>query len=624
MIGALTALLAVYTAAHARETVPLDAFAMMPTVLDAAVSPDGKKLGIVRSTSKAGNYLLEIRRTDNLGAKPVRIGSEVMELRSFNWLNNDRLLVNFRQNVKAANSDYWVNKLAVIKSDASGKWVELPDNSTLLSLWRQNPSEIILEVDANDNRIPDVMRFNIRSGRTSLILRGNDRMGNYMVDIDGEVRAANGYDPSSGSIKLFMRTKGSSTWKETFSISPAKRENFSSLGFSVENPNEIYVSANAGQDKAGIYTFNVETGQLSDRIFGLKSVDARGIIRSLKPGRVGELTGFTYYSSGLKRYFIDEGEKALFDGVQALFPGKTVSLASRSDDDNAIVIYTSGGRDPGSYYLLLGKSKLEFIASRLPLLKEEHLSDVRYVRFKARDGLTIPAYITLPVGEAPFPAVVMPHGGPWSRDTGGFDEWAQLLAHHGYVVIQPQFRGSEGFGLAHWIAGDAKWGLEMQDDVDDAAMYLVDKGLATSDQLAIFGWSYGGYSAFVGAMRDNNIYQCSIPGAGVSDLSLIRGGLAESKFSKILQRPTIKGVSPVEQVEKVNIPMLIVHGDIDRIVEPVHSRKLVSRLKDLDKDYRYIELKGADHYLSRLYYNHKTEFYGALLEFLASDKCFGQ
>lgn len=609
----------------ARETVPLDAFAMMPTVLDVAVSPNGKQIGIIRATSKEGGYVLEIRETRDLESKPVRIGAERMELREFYWVNNDRVLVGFRQNVKSSNSDYWVEKYATIKADATGKWEELPESTTkIVSLLPKDSNEILIETDANENRIPDVMRFNVNNGRTSLVLRGNDRMGDYNADIDGEVRGATGYDAASGEIQIYARLKGSNDWKLIRTVDPKKRETFDIRGFSVENPNEVYILASNGQDKAGIHTLNIETGQISERLFGLKSVDATNIIRSGKRDTMGLVTGFIYYTNGPKRYFIDGNEKAIHDGVKALFPGKDANLVSRSGDDNAIVIRTSSPKDPGSFYLLTNLSKLEFIASHLPLLKPEHLADVKLTRFKARDGLTIPAYITQPEGDGPFPAIVMPHGGPWARDYGGFDEWAQLLAHHGYIVIQPQFRGSEGFGLNHWIAGDAEWGLKMQDDVDDAALFLVEKGLATRDKLAIFGWSYGGYSAFVGAMRDDNIYQCSIPGAGVSDLSLIRGGLAESKYLRQLQRPTIKGVSPIDQVEKVNIPMLVVHGDIDRIVEVSHSRRFVDKLESLGKDYKYVELKGADHKGNQLYYNHKTEFYSALLDFLASDKCFGK
>jgi len=160
----------------------------------------------------------------------------------------------------------------------------------------------------------------------------------------------------------------------------------------------------------------------------------------------------------------------------------------------------------------------------------------------------------------------------------------------------------------------------MQDDNDDAAMYLVEKGLATKDKLALFGWSYGGYAGFAASMRENNIYQCSIAGAGVSDLNRINATLNESIFLRELQRPTIDGVNPIKHVDKVNIPILVVHGDIDVRVPVKHSREFVELLEKFNKDYKYVELKDADHFSNTLFHDHKTEFYTAMIDFL-QNKC---
>jgi dipeptidyl aminopeptidase/acylaminoacyl peptidase len=215
----------------------------------------------------------------------------------------------------------------------------------------------------------------------------------------------------------------------------------------------------------------------------------------------------------------------------------------------------------------------------------------------------------------------MPHGGPWARDVNIYDEWSQLLAHHGYIVIQPQFRGSTGYGLEHWKAGDKEWGLEMQNDNDDAALYLVKKGWADKDKLAIFGWSYGGYAAFAGSMREDNIYQCSIAGAGVTDLNRINATLfGANRFGRIFQAPTVKGISPIEQPEMVNIPLLIIHGDIDQRVPVEQSRLFVDKLNKLGKDFKYVELEGADHFYNTLYYRHKIQLYTEMLDWL-ENKC---
>ncbi|MCO4797924.1 MAG: S9 family peptidase [Colwelliaceae bacterium] len=604
------------------EPLPIDAFAMMPVIRSVSVSDDGKKIAILRATSKFGDYIIEIRDTNNLSKAPITLGASKMKVSNVVWLNNEKLGVQFRQILKDGNRKYWVNEFAIVNADGKGKWLVPTRNKKLsgFSILDRLPEikdEILVETDVNKNRIPDVVRYNIVTGRSVTVMRGNTKQqGSFIADHDGEIRGATGWNSSDAAIDQFARIKGSDEWKRVFQISPKSREEYTFLGFSKENPNEVYVNANLGEDKTGIYTFNIETGKYSERLFGLKSVDTNGIIRS----KNGDFLGFSYDSKHPKRYFTDGKEQALYDSLKPLFENKFISIISRSDDDNALVVMTRSAKDSGSYYLITHMQKLEKIGERLPLLKAENLSEVKYISYKARDGRKIKAYVTIPNGKGPFPAIVLPHGGPWVRDTVVFDEWSQLLANNGYVVIQPNYRGSKGYGLEHWMAGDNNWGLTMQDDLDDAAMYLVKKGLTTKDKLAMFGWSYGGYAAFAGSMRENNIYQCTVAGAGVSDLGRINATLHESRFLRELQRPTLTGISPLDQVEKVNVPILVIHGDIDGRVPIVHSRKFVDQLIKLNKDHKYIELEEADHFSDTLFYDHKTKFYSELIDWL-DNKC---
>ena len=199
-----------------------------------------------------------------------------------------------------------------------------------------------------------------------------------------------------------------------------------------------------------------------------------------------------------------------------------------------------------------------------------------------------------------------------------YDEWAQMLANQGYVVFQPNYRGSDGLGKDYWIAGDNKWGHEMQDDVEDGMNTLVEQGIADPDKLAIFGWSYGGYSAFAAATREDPMFNCMVAGAGVSDLSRIRGGLSGSRFARRFQKPTISGISPVDEIDKVSKPMLIVHGDFDSTVPVEHSRRFVERLKNKGADYKYIEIIDMAH--SPLEYDQNMQWFPDLFEFFDT-KC---
>jgi dipeptidyl aminopeptidase/acylaminoacyl peptidase len=601
----------------------IDAFSMSSAIRSVEVSPNGKKLAILGATSKNGDYIIEIRDPSDLESKPVRLGADKMKISSIIWLNDEKLGVMFRQILEDGNRKYWVNKFAITDADGKGDWL-LPFKNkrnvqfNIINILPDNKDEVLVEVDINNNYIPDVVRFNINTGRSVTLMRGNEKVsGGFVSDYDGDIRIAQGWNKSENAIDYYARNKGDDEWKVIKQVSPKQRENYEILGFTKENPNEVYINANMGENTTGVYIYNIKTGQYSERQFGLKSVDTDGVVLDSD----GTLQGFRYTTKQPKLYYTDPNLQALNESVSSLFKDKFVRIISSSNDENVLVLSVSADDNPGSFYIVTNKEKLSKIGERLPFIDKNKLGTVKYISYKARDGRKIKAYVTIPsTKKGPYPAIVLPHGGPWVRDSIIFDEWAQLLAYHGYVVIQPNYRGSTGYGLEHWIAGDNNWGLKKQDDLDDAAQYLVDKGLATKDKLALFGWSYGGYAAFAASMRENNIYKCVVAGAGVSDLSRINATLNENRFLSILQRPTISGVSPVEQVNKVNVPILVVHGDIDSRVPVKHSRDFVSELEKHKKDFKYIELEDADHFSDTLFYNHKKEFYTELLSWF-DNKC---
>ncbi|MCE2390652.1 MAG: S9 family peptidase [Proteobacteria bacterium] len=336
------------------------------------------------------------------------------------------------------------------------------------------------------------------------------------------------------------------------------------------------------------------------------------------------MVGFTYESDRPRIYYVDEEEAALQKSIDAgLPPGNLNRIVDRADEDKYIVIRSKGPREPGRYYLLKDKTSIEAIG-HAAAVEPEQLGEKRAIWYTARDGRRIHAILTLPpFGEPPYPAVVNPHGGPSSRDGlfwngAWWDEWPQLLATRGYAVLQPNFRGSTGYGTEHFRAGAGEWGLAMQDDMDDGMLHLVREGIADPERMAIFGWSYGGYAAMVGSLREPNIYRCSIPGAGVSSMDLIRKEEWRHRFSEVLQRSR-GGVSPIELVDRVNVPVLLVHGDRDLIVDIKHSDLFAAELKKHGKPYRYVRLIDAAHTVDTLGYEHLMEFYPAMLDFLADD-----
>lgn len=620
-----------------QDEIPIDGFAMKPVFKNVVVSPDGKSMALLRAAHKGGYYIIEVFKTNALDKDPVRFAAnERSEFSSVRWLNNKQLMVRTSQNLQTQNDNYMVSQTAIVNANGKGTFKSLPDpRASVLSTLPLEPNYIMLSYDfegQTKNSIngqvsgyPDVVKYNIKTGRTKSIFRGSEKYpGGFLVDFNGELRSVSGYDFSSGARTMLVRKKGEEDWIPLKEMSRANRETFSIQGFDAKRPNIVLIRAHNGEDKVGLYEYDLETETMSEALFKLKSVDAGGFVRSRKPNNIGTVLGYNYQTDMSKTYWIDPARKALADGVSAIFPNQTVYINSASHDNKQMVLYVASGQNPGSYYLLSNFKDLKFIGATYPLLTQDNLAEADYVKYKARDGRKIYAYTTVPKGKGPFPTIVMPHGGPWVRDVGLYDEWSQVLASRGYAVIRPNYRGSTGYGLDHWKAGDAKWGYEMQDDLDDAAAYMVDKKIADPDRLAIFGWSYGGYAAFAAATREvESPYKCAIAGAGVANLDLIRASTGRSAGLRAYQRPTIKGLNPIDHVDRVKMPMLIIHGDQDERVDIKHSDAFVGKLKSRDKDFKYIVLKGANHFSSTLTYDHKIKFYTEMLDYLKT-KCFPQ
>jgi dipeptidyl aminopeptidase/acylaminoacyl peptidase len=252
------------------------------------------------------------------------------------------------------------------------------------------------------------------------------------------------------------------------------------------------------------------------------------------------------------------------------------------------------------------------IGARHTSIEAAYVGQVKPFTYTARDGMTIPAYLTLPPGSPGknLPLVVMPHGGPHARDTAVFYPWAQFLASRGYAVLQPQFRGSSGFGARHLEAGKFQWGLAMQNDVTDGVKHLIANGTADASKVCIYGWSYGGYAAMAGLTLTPELYKCGVAGAGISDLLLFLGDNTRwsedrGKFwkdyigSPNADRDRLIATSPIKQVGRIRVPLLLIHPKDDTVVPLRQSTMMAEAMRAAGKPVEYIELDGDDHWLSR-------------------------
>lgn len=356
-----------------------------------------------------------------------------------------------------------------------------------------------------------------------------------------------------------------------------------------EASGKYYVVTDQFSDMTELYFYDAKARQYDpEPLFSHPEFPVAGVVLGNRSTNYNELLAVTYRGADVERYYVDEEWLAIHEGLKAAFPDKKVRIVDYSDDMNRILFTTSTSAEPVTYYLLENKTETRLIGATRPWLDTEQLSEMELVYYTARDGMRIPALLAKPAGwqegDPPGPAIVLPHGGPWARDYAegysGGDRWVHFFTSRGYAVIKPQYRGSNDFGRALWLAGDAEWGQKMQDDKDDAARWLVEQGIADPDRIAIKGFSYGGYAAFAATVRENGPFKCAIAGAGVSNLQRLGNLWGDNRIQRKFQGRTVTGMDPMENTDKANIPILIYHGERDTRVELYHSRDFYNRVKD--------------------------------------------
>ena len=628
-------------------SVPIEAWALRDVITDVEVSPDGKHMLILKLESKEGEYVLEIYNTSDM-TKPIRrLNSSPMEFISASWVSDKHIFGAawqvVRKTVDRQEGDVRSYKAYAYNLETN-KFSEAQGSFSLENLLPNEPDTILIsEGNANRGgtgvdpfeafRPRAYYRYNLNTGARNLVLKGTTKHPSATFDSKGNPRYTTGYDSATKQQIFYYRMPGDSSWKEfgeRFDLNDHENlyrvlGGFQGLvGFDPDDPSIGYVIDNRGEDKAALWEFNFATGQFGEKVYGNPDADIIGVQRhSMYWAGEDRIVAAIYSGEKHERAWFDAEEKALYDGLMAAIPNAhSTRVTSRSRDGGAMTVYNQGPHDPGSYWIMKG-GKLSKLGSKNPLLKPEDLSDVEFIKYPARDGRIIPAYVTKPKGTGPFPLIVLPHGGPHVNEVIDYDEWGQFLANAGYMVLQPQYRMSVGWGKSHFDAAYGQHGLAMQDDKDDGALYLVQKGLVDKDRMAMFGWSYGGYAALVATTRDNNIYQCAIAGAAVADpeksYNQSRGpGTPEALDDWGKRRGTI-GINPIKEVSKANIPLLMIHGDVDSRVLYYHYKDYKVAMEKAGKPAQYLTLKGADHFYRTLMYNHQTDLYTSMINFLAND-----
>jgi dipeptidyl aminopeptidase/acylaminoacyl peptidase len=632
-------------AAGAIAVPTVELLAQHPRMTGFQLSPDGKHMLAIESRDDQRNVL--VWNTSELGDKPRVISATAMRILGASFLKNDVLAVRLWQpfdgRIGGTVTKTFINKLLV--TDLEGKvWREplatadiaRTDDTRRLSALAvpsvksrmpRDPDHIIVESDGL-GRDRDLFRYNVRTGETSRVLRLAEDDIDVLVDSTGRPRAkiTGGTDAKGAYIATELRNLESGQWEEHFRSYVRTRDVVEIAGLT-SNPNTVILRSSVGREFPALFEYDVKARAVKSTLFEHKFFGALGVrnFATLEPKDPDAFDGFLFEGVyGNETVWLNPKFDAVVKGVaQALgvreaplelvdvktgarsetkaFDSASITISAFHDGPEPIyIVRVSGLAYPTEHYLLRGQ-RMSLLAKEHPQIDRRALGTSKLVYYKARDGLHIPAQLTVPnatlCGPGPYPAVIHPHGGPWARDNLQFDEsgWVPLLVSRCRVVLQPQFRGSSGWGRSLWLAGDAEWGQKMQDDKDDGARWLVSEKLADPARMAMFGFSYGGYAAFAAATRPKDLYKCAISGAGVSDIERIQSAFYTNPFFRDRQSATVRGLSPLTVADKLNIPMLVYHGERDRTVLLEQSELFVDKAKKGSQKVEYRMLPDYGH-----------------------------
>jgi dipeptidyl aminopeptidase/acylaminoacyl peptidase len=471
------------------------------------------------------------------------------------------------------------------------------------------PNHILVAINDRDPRVHDVYRIDIRTGERELVRRNDENVVQWQADLQGNLRLGVRQMPDGGWEILRVDPDGltqvyTCSWEE--SCGPIRFH---------RDGRRAYMVTNRGVDLMQAILFDPATGEeelVDSDPEGQVDISGAAFSRATQ-----ELLATYYLGDRLRIYPKDAQFARDLERVRAAVPDGDINFGSRTRDDRFQLVSVTSDIDPGATYLYdQATGEVELLYRPRPDLPTEHLARMQPVRYTARDGIEIPAYLTLPRNVAPrnLPVIIFPHGGPWSRDTWGYNANAQFLANRGYAVFQPNFRGSTGYGKRFLNLGNEEWGTgTMQHDITDGVRWLIDRGIADPDRVGIYGGSYGGYATLAGVAFTPELYAVGVPYVAPSNLiTLIESfppywepiirlwHLRLGNPGDPAQRQRLIAQSPLFSVDRIRAPLLVVHGANDPRVVQNESDQIVVALRDRGVDVDYLVAPDEGHGFARL------------------------
>jgi dipeptidyl aminopeptidase/acylaminoacyl peptidase len=606
-------MLAALLATHPGRAAPLEVYGRLPDLEEVSLSPDGNRLAMIH-TQGNDRFLLVVSLKDGKRVgKALRIGS--VKLRSVNWADNSRLMIGSSETAApvgliGATHEWSLLNIWDIDKQKMSNYPDpaKSDRQIMNALFgqvmvRRIQGRTLLFIPGiylSDYTEPALFRVDLESGTQRLIREGTLQTENWLVDQAGDVVAEEDYDQQSQHWKILDRRDGR---LQEIASGHAPIETPELLGFGPD-PGTLLVELNEDGDPVW------KLLSVKDGTFGPGMAERDKLESPIEDPQTYRMIGGVHTDDTSHFVFFDPHVRALWQSVTDGFSGEQVELVSASFDFSKMIVKVNGPLHGFAYELVdLNTHQAQKVGDvysgvELPL-------EVKRITYKAADGLDIPAYLTLPAGKPPksLPLIVFPHGGPAARDTADFDWWAQAMASQGYLVLQPNYRGSTTT-TEHLQAGYGEWGRKMQTDLSDGVRYLVKQGMADATRVCIVGASYGGYAALAGVTLDPGVYRCAVSVAGISDLKRMLKAVdsLESRERRYWERfmgvkgasdPLLEQLSPIKHVDAITVPVMLIHGKDDTVVDYDQSTVMYDAMKHANKQVELVPLKKEDHWLSR-------------------------
>ena len=584
-----------------------------PEIAGAQISPDGQFIAFIKPYKETRNVWVK-KTAEPFSAAKLITADTKRPIPGYFWSRDSKYIL-FVQD-QAGDENYNVYAVNPADSPAAGQDAPAARNITaatkvralIYDVPRNEPDAMFVGLNDRDAAWHDLYKVKISTGERTLLRKNTEKIAQWIFDNNGQLRLALRTDDNGDTEVLRVDTD---TFKKVYSCTVF--ESCGPVRFHKDNKRVYFITNKGEPNLTGLVLFNPDTATEefveSDP---LKRVDLGGARFS---DRTDEILVTSYEDERKRQYFKDKSFEAAYNDVQKKLPGKEIGFGSSTTDENLWLVSASSDNEPGETYLFDRRSRQLTPQYRIrEKLPREHLASMKAVRYTSVDGLEIPAFLTLPKGVPAknLPAVLVPHGGPWSRDSWGYSSLPQFLANRGYAVLQMNFRGSTGYGKQFLNAGNNQWGDKMQDDVTAGAKYLIAEGIADPKRIGIMGGSYGGYATLAGVAFTPDLYSAGVSIVGPSNLITLLETIppyweaGRKIFHKRMGDPTtpegkkqLERQSPLNSVARIKTPLLVAQGANDPRVKQAESDQIVVALRDRDFPVEYLVAPDEGHGFAR-------------------------